>query len=95
MDLKFIIIIAMLLFIFKSAILMAYMNYSLAKSGEFKFTSETKSDVGYYTMASSDARDKGVSAPMFWKSRKYFLIAGPVMNAVAGLLGVYLLVFNK
>lgn len=79
---------------------MAYMNYSMANATDFKFVSDTPPTTGaanpnYYTMADADKRDAGVSAAGFWKGQKYFLIASPVLNAVAGLLGVYLVVFNK
>ena len=92
-NLKVCLIIALVLFVLTSAILNMYTSYSMANSVDFKFKSNTYADNDYVTVDTKDNRRDAVSATAFWSTNKYLVIAPPILNVVAGLMGAYLLMF--
>ena len=92
-NIKVYLIIALILFVLTSAILNSYQSYSMANSIDFEFASDTNTDPNYLVLKSADNRKNAVTASAFWSSNKYLIIAPPLLNIVAGVIGAYLLMF--
>lgn len=72
-----------------SASFTGYTHFAMATSKDYEFKSDDKSTSDYLTLTSVDSR--GVSAPAFWQSKKYFIIVPHIFNLSAMVAGAYLI----
>lgn len=93
-NLKFYILIAMILFILSSASLTGYVHYGMATAKDYAFKSDDKANKPADYVVLKDIDSRGVSAPAFWQANKYFIIAPHVLNFSAMVAGAYLIYSN-
>lgn len=94
LNIKVYLIIVLIIFVLISAVLNSYTNYSMAYALDFEFTSDNEQQLNDFLKVKDVAtRKNAVSAAKFWSTNKYLVLAPPLLNVVAGLMGAYLLMF--